>query len=152
MAIDDGDEEAELDVPLEELAETVARRRATEVDRGPAAELPADADGRADVWARLAADQRAQADRPRRAEPVADTGGAGTPGTPVYPTQLAFTLHTAGTVGALAMSVGLYVAATRGPLPERWWVLAIPFLGFGVIGVVPLLSRWLKLWKPEELR
>lgn len=144
MAIDDGDEEAELDVPLEELAETVARRRA--------AELPADTDGRADVWARLAADERAQADRPRRAKPEADAGAAGTPGTPVYPTQLAFTLHTAGTVGALVAAVGLYVAATQGPLPERWWVLAIPFLGFGVIGVVPLLSRWLKLWKPEELR
>lgn len=151
MAIDD-DEEAELDVPLEELAETVARRRAAEVDREPAAEPRADVDGRADVWARLAADERAQADRPQRADPVADAGGAGTPGTPVYPSALAFTLHTAGTVMALVAAVGLFVAATRGPLPERWWVLAIPLLGFGVIGVVPLLSRWLKLWKPEELR
>lgn len=63
-----------------------------------------------------------------------------------------FIVHFLLTTGMMMAAVGIYLVAELELIPPQWWVLALPMLTLGILGAIPLLSWWLEIWQPQELR
>lgn len=147
MANGDGDERAgEATDPLERLAEEVARRRTGE--SGSFYEEAAE--GRADVWERLSSGDQPEASGAIELESLQPTPSR--TGRASYPSMVTLLIHEFITLLALVVGAGIYVGATQGLLAERLWLLSLPFAVVGLLGALPIVSRWLRIWEPDELR
>lgn len=148
MSNGDGEERASepSGKPLERLAEEVARRRAGE--GGSFYEEAAE--GRADVWERLNAGAQPDTSGAIELESLQPTPSR--TGRASYPSRLTLAVHELMTLIALVAGVGLYVGASQGLIASRLWLLSLPFFVFGVLGALPIVSRWLRIWEPDELR
>lgn len=148
MANDDGEERASepSGKPLERLAEEVAQRRAGEggMSYGEAAE------GRADVWERLSSGGQPDTSGEIELESLQPTPSR--TGRASYPSMFTLAMHEFTTLVALVAGVVLYVGATQGLIAQRLWLLSLPFIVIGVLGALPIVARWLRIWEPDELR
>lgn len=148
MANGDGEESASepSGKPLERLAEEVARRRAGE--GGTFYEEAAE--GRADVWERLSSGAQPDASGAIELESLRPTPSR--TGRASYPSKLTLAVHEFITLIAIVAGVGLYAGSAQGLIAERLWLLSIPFFVVGLLGALPIVSRWLRIWEPDELR
>lgn len=133
--------------PLERLAEEVARRRTGE--RGSSNYEEA-AEGRVDVWERLESGVQPDASGVIELESLRPTPSR--TGRASYPSMFTLAMHEFTTLVALVAGVVLYIGATQGLFADRLWLLSLPFFVVGLLGALPIVSRWLRIWEPDELR
>lgn len=146
-----GDDEADrvteaAGEPLDRLAEEVAQRRTGE---GGSVYDEA-AEGRADVWERLESGVQPGASGTIELESLQPTPSR--TGRASYPSWFTLAMHEFMTLIALVAAVGIYVGARQGLLASRLWLLSLPFFVVGLLGALPIVSRWLRIWEPDELR
>lgn len=148
MANGDGEDRATeaAGEPLERLAEEVARRRAG----GGGSFYDEAAEGRADVWERLESGGQPDASGAIELESLQPTPSR--TGRASYPSMFTLAMHEFMTLIALVAGVGLYVGATQGFIASRLWLLSLPFFVVGLLGALPIVSRWLRIWEPDQLR
>ena len=71
---------------------------------------------------------------------------------PSYPSRSVFVGHGLVTASGLSLGVAIYLFAVTGTVPEHLWILALPFAVVGIIGLLPILSWRLGIWRPRELK
>lgn len=153
MGIDDGDADVDGNdrIPLQRLAEAIDNRVRGDSDDDRASNPGSTDQGATDLWGRLATGE--VEGRGASHDNRGVTGPSNSPRGKIlsYPSPFVFLIHSTLTGLTLAASIILYLSTEVGVLPEHLWVLALPFFIIGLLGAVPILSRWLRIWQPQEL-